>query len=161
MKENLQAIAMSIFSICLINGISIEIQWIPREGNTQADYLSKIIDYEDWGVSEMFFNFMNELWGIYTIDRFANSTNAKLSRFNSLFWNVNTEAVDAFSQNWSGENNWLVPPIYAVIRTVKHLVACKAKGTLIIPKWTSADYWPLIFFKTLVVPFICERCNKV
>ena len=29
MKENLQAIAMSIFSICLINSISIEIQWIP------------------------------------------------------------------------------------------------------------------------------------
>jgi hypothetical protein len=51
----LQAIAMSIFFICLINGISIEIQWIPREGNTQADYLNKIIDYEDWGVSEMFF----------------------------------------------------------------------------------------------------------
>lgn len=147
MKENLQAIAMSIFSTCLINGISIDIQWIPREGNTQADYLSKIVDYEDWGVSEHFFYFMNELWGIYTIDRFANSTNAKLSRFNSLFWNVNTEAVDAFSQNWSGENNWLVPPIYAVIRTVKHLVACKAKGTLIIPKWTSAAYWPLIFSK--------------
>jgi hypothetical protein len=41
----------------------------PREGNAQVDYLSKIIDYEDWGVSEMFFNFMNELWGIYTIDR--------------------------------------------------------------------------------------------
>jgi hypothetical protein len=39
---------MSIFSICLINSISIEIQWIPWEGNTQADYLSKIIDYEDW-----------------------------------------------------------------------------------------------------------------
>jgi hypothetical protein len=37
MKENLQGIAMSIFSICLINGISIYIQWIPREGNTQAD----------------------------------------------------------------------------------------------------------------------------
>jgi hypothetical protein len=148
MKEHLQDIAMSIFSICLINGISIEIQWIPREGNTQADYLSKIIDYEDWGASEMFFNLMNELWGIYTIDRFANSTNAKLSRFNSLFWKVNTEAVDAFSQNWSGENNWLVPPIYAVIRTVKHLVAGKAQGTLIIPKWTSAAYWPLIFENT-------------
>jgi hypothetical protein len=66
---------------------------------------------------------------------------------NSLFWNVNTEAVDAFSQNWSGDNNWLVPPIYAVIRTAKHVVACKAKGTLIIPKWTSAAYWPLSFSK--------------
>ena len=62
MKENLQAIAMSILSICLINGISIDIQWIPREGNTQANYLSKIIDYQDWGVSEFFLDYMNELW---------------------------------------------------------------------------------------------------
>jgi hypothetical protein len=53
---------MSILSICLINGISIDIQWIPREGNTQADYLSKIIDYQDWDVSEFFLNFINELW---------------------------------------------------------------------------------------------------
>ena len=90
---------------------------------------------------------MNEIWGIYTIDRFANSINAKLSRFNSLLCNVKTEAVDAFSQNWSGDNNWQVPPNYAVIRTVKHLIACKAKGTLIIHKWTSAANWPLIFLK--------------
>jgi hypothetical protein len=38
MKKNLQAIATSIFSICLINGISIEMQWIPREGNAQGIY---------------------------------------------------------------------------------------------------------------------------
>ena len=53
MKENLQAIAMTFFSIGLINGISIDIQWIPKEGNTQADYIRKIIDYEDWGVSDL------------------------------------------------------------------------------------------------------------
>ena len=40
-----------------------------------------------------------------------------------------------------------MPPNYAAIRTVKHLITCKAKGTLIIPKWTSAAYWPLIFSK--------------
>ncbi|CAC5424022.1 unnamed protein product [Mytilus coruscus] len=130
MKENLQDIAISIFSICLQKGISINIQWIPRGENSKADYISKIIDYEDWGVSEFFYTFINDLWGPYTVDRFASSRNAKLERFNSLFWNVNTEAVDCFTQNWSGEINWIVPPIYLVSRAIKHVIACKAKARL-------------------------------
>jgi hypothetical protein len=36
-----------------------------------------------------------------------------------------------------------------VIRAIRHLVACKAKGTLIVPKWKSAAFWPLIFSKNL------------
>jgi hypothetical protein len=55
--------------------------------------------------------------------------------------------VDAFTQNWSGENNFLVPPIYSVVRAIGHLVYSKAIGTLIIPRWVSAPYWPFIFKK--------------
>ncbi|CAC5371805.1 unnamed protein product [Mytilus coruscus] len=123
MKEKLQDKAISIFYICLQKRISINIQWIPRGENLKADYISKIIDFEDWGVSEFFYTFINDLWGPYTVDRFASSRNAKLERFNSLFWNVKTEAVDCFTQNWSGENNWIVPPIYLVLRAIKHVIA--------------------------------------
>ncbi|VDI83635.1 Hypothetical predicted protein [Mytilus galloprovincialis] len=131
MKEKLQDIAISIFSICLQKGISINIQWIPRGENSKADYISKIIDYEDWGVSEFFYSFINDLLGPCTVDRFASSRNTKLERFNSLFWNVNTEAVDCFTQNWSGENNWIVPPIYLVLRAIKHEIDYKARVVLI------------------------------
>ena len=65
---------------------------------------------------------------------------------NILFQNPGSEEIDAFSQYWFAENNWLVPPINLVIR---HLVTCKAKGTLIVPKWKSAAFWPLIFSKNL------------
>jgi hypothetical protein len=41
----------------------------------------------------------------------------------------------------------LVPPINLMIRAIRHLVACKAKGTLIVPEWKSAAFWPLIFSK--------------
>ena len=92
---------------------------------------------------------MNQLWGPYTVDRFASSMNAKLHKFNSLFWCPESQAVDAFTQNWVGENNWLVPPIFSVIRCMKHLIFCEAKGTLIVPKWKSAAFWPLIFGKGL------------
>jgi len=150
MKKNLQSIAFSIFTLCMQECISIDIQWIPRSENTRADYLSKMIDHEDWGVSDDFFAFIDNLWGKHTIDRFASSMNCKTDRFNSLFWNPGSEAVDAFTQNWFGENNWLVLPIYLVVRTIKHLVFYRGKGTLIIPRWISAPFWPFTFKKNLV-----------
>ncbi|VDI72882.1 Hypothetical predicted protein [Mytilus galloprovincialis] len=50
-KQELHSLAMSIFSICLHRSISIDIQWIPRNLNTEADSISKIFDFDDWGVS--------------------------------------------------------------------------------------------------------------
>ena len=87
MKEELQCLARNIFDICTKKCISIDIQWIPRTENEKADYISKMIDHQDWGVSWEFFNFLDEKWGPHTIDRFANSNNKKVERFNFLYWN--------------------------------------------------------------------------
>ncbi|CAG2253337.1 unnamed protein product [Mytilus edulis] len=149
MKEDLQNLAYSIFCICKEHNILIELQWIPRTLNSKADYISKMSDHEDWQISNEFFEFLESLWGPFTVDRFASVMNNKTKRFNSLFWNPNAEAVDAFTQNWNGENNWLVPPIYSVIRTIKHLIYCKAKGSLIVPRWVSSPFWSYIFNKNL------------
>ena len=51
------------------------------------------------------------------MDRFANEQNTKLKRFNSTI----LVTVDDFSQNWQGENNWIVLPVYLISSTVKHL----------------------------------------
>lgn len=145
MKMDLHEISISIFETCLRNGITIEAQWVPREENTKADYLSKIIDYEDWGVTDDFFSFISGLWGPYDIDRFASFKNAKVARFNSLFWNPGTEGIDCFSFSWVGVNNWLVPPIASIGKCVSHLIECKACGTIIVPKWPSSYFWTLFF----------------
>lgn len=145
MKKDLQKLAISIFTICKEKQISIDLQWIPRLHNCKADYISKMVDHEDWQISYEFFDFVNELWGPFSCDRFASDLNRKVMRFNSLFWNPFAEAVDAFTQDWSRDNNWLVPPIYLVIQTIKHLVSCKAKGCLIVPRWVSAPFWTFIF----------------
>ena len=57
----------------------------------------------------------------HTIDRFACSYNAKLSSFNSRFYQLGTEAVDAFLQDWEFENNRLLPPVSQIARVVNHL----------------------------------------
>lgn len=145
MKNDLQDLAFSIFSICNTSNITMEVQWIPRTENAKADYISRMIDHEDWQITFEFFDFLNFLWGPHSIDRFASISNRKTVRFNSLFWNPDSEAIDAFTQNWTNDNNWLVPPIYSVVRTIKHLIAQRARGTLIVPRWVSAAFWPYIF----------------
>ena len=67
------------------------------------------------------------------MDRFARSYNAKVSRFKSRFRQPGREAVDAFTQNWDGENNWILPAVSHISRVIAHAGACKAVGTLVIP----------------------------
>ena len=76
---------------------------------------------------------------------FGNHENTHLPHFNSRFWCPGTEAVDAFSVSWAGENNWLVPPIFLIPTILNHMVALGGRGTLVVPAWPSAPFWPLIF----------------
>ena len=48
-EPDLQTEALAIFSAALGGQIRIEPEWIPRTQNDQADLLSCIIDYDDWG----------------------------------------------------------------------------------------------------------------
>ena len=127
------------------NNINLEVQWVPRQQNKSADGISKYFDKEDWGVSDEFFQFMNQMWGPYSFDRFANEENNKVVNFNSKFWCEKTSGVDAFTQNWQGHNNWLLPPIKLVSKAILHSIACKSEGTLIVPHWPSASFWPFLF----------------
>ena len=78
------------------------------------------------------------------MDRFASDYNTKCIRFNSRWWCRNTEGVNAFSQNWQGENNWIVPPPKLVNKVINKMKTDHAEGTLVIPSWRSAPYWPLL-----------------
>ena len=71
------------------------------------------MDYDDWRVKMDFFLLTEEKWGPHSVDRFASHENTHLPRFNR-FWCSGTEAVDAFSVSWAGENNWPVPPIFLI-----------------------------------------------
>ena len=147
MKRDLHDIAMKIFSLCLKNGISLEVEWTPRNLNEAADAASReaiMVDTDDWQLSDSFFKLLNERWGPLTLDCFANYYNKKLDRFYSLFNSPNCEGVDAFTFNWEGENCLLVPPVCVVAMTLQHLRLCRARGVLVVPFWPSAAFWPLL-----------------
>ena len=136
--------AMSVFSVCFAHNIQLHLERIPREMNQQSDYLSKIVDYGDWRISDAFFQYVQSLWGQFSVDRFAYYQNAKLARFISKFWNPDSEAVNCFLVSWTGENNYLVPFVHLVLRCLRPLLQCKAEGTLITPTRHSVSLWPFI-----------------
>ena len=91
------------------------------------------------------FRVLDSKWGPHTIDQFASYFNTQLPRFNSRFWNPGFEGVDAFTCNWHGENNWWCPPVYLVPKVLWHAQKTNAIGTLLVPKWPSAPFWPILF----------------
>ena len=144
-KPELHEMAEKIFELCKQHHIKLLVEWVPRELNEYADYLSKIVDHDDWVTTSIFFKYLEEKWGPHTIDRFASSSNTKLKRFNSKFLCPNTEHVNAFSISWEGENNYLVPPVTYIPKILAHMQACQAKGTVVVPYWPSAAYFPILF----------------
>ena len=145
----LQATALKIFSLSVQYQIRLEPEWIPRGLNERADYLSRIIDYDDWQLNPLVFSELDNAWGPHTVDRFASFQNSQVPCFNSRCWNPGSEAVDAFTVDWSGENNWWCPPISLIPRVIRHAQACGAKGSIVVPLWPSAPFWPMLCpFKT-------------
>ncbi|CAC5387767.1 unnamed protein product [Mytilus coruscus] len=144
MKPELQDIAMCIFENCLIHNISIDVVWVPRTLNEKADFISRIIDYDDWGIDEQLFMYVDSLWGPHEIDWFANDDNHKLTVFYSRYWTVNSMGIDAFTINWQGANGWFVPPVCLVSKVISYMRQCFAHGTLVLPLWKSASFWPML-----------------
>ncbi|MCG7876850.1 MAG: DNA N-6-adenine-methyltransferase [Candidatus Thiodiazotropha endolucinida] len=144
MNKDLQDIAFNIFSFCAVNCITLEIEWIPRTLNQKADYISKIIDSDDWGLSLETFHMLSLRWGPFDMDWFASEHNAKIPRFYSRFWNEGCVGVDAFTAIWGNCNGYFLPPISLISRVLKQMIMCRAYGVLVLPLWRSANFWPLL-----------------
>lgn len=110
-KEHLHTLALEIFQIAIKHDIIVVPQWIPRDRNTIADFYSKFNDTDDWSIDDKGFYQIYNRFGNFTVDRFSNDINKKVSRFNSKFYCPGTSNVNAFTADWSSENNWLCHPV--------------------------------------------------
>ena len=149
MKLELHRMARRIFDICVQSGIHLDMQRIPCTLHQQDDYISRLIDVDDWQTTNDLFLSLNHRWGPYSVDCFANYYNHKLPRFFSRFWNPNTAGVDFFIQPLRGENCWVVPSVSIVPRVLHYMKSQNAVGTVFLPFWPSAHYWPLLKNKYL------------
>ena len=163
----LHEIAVRLNKLCNTKHIVVLPEWIPRDANKKADFLSRCYDCDDWQISTSVFQKIDNRWGPHSIDRFASNLNNKCVRFNSRWWVPGTESIDCFSQYWHGERNWIVPPPRLISQCLEKIVREKASSTLIVPKWKSAAFWPLLTdksgsFKLFIKDIIClGRCDVI
>ena len=143
-KAELQNLALRVNDICVKREITLNPAWLSRNQNERADILSKSSPADDWSINNWVFEYLSKKWGNHDIDRFSSNLNNKCYRFNSKYWVPGTEAIDAFDQNWQGVKNWMVPPPSVGSKVIKKVIKDKADGTLILPKWRSAPFWPLL-----------------
>ena len=115
-----------------------------RSADNQADRLARWKrDRSDWKLNPVLFRSAVRRWGqMPTVDRFATPSNRQLSRFNSRFHSPGCEAVDAFTQQWNGELNWLNPPWDELSRVLQTLRESGAAAYLVVPEWPSQPWWP-------------------
>ena len=146
-KRVLHSVALQISQICREINCTLDAQWIPRDQNRLADELSKnhpISDRDDWGLYWHQFAHIDAQWGPHDVDRFASAVSTKCARYNSKLPDLGSEAVDAFTQNWQYDNNWLCPPVGLIAKVLQHCRRQHVRGTLIVPFWPSAYFWPLL-----------------
>ncbi|MCG8033308.1 MAG: hypothetical protein JAZ03_14165, partial [Candidatus Thiodiazotropha taylori] len=141
----LQKKAIAVNEICKSRKINLLPTWVPRENIDKADFLSRCTDSDDWGIKPWVFVWLDGLWGPHTYDRFATDYNAKCDKFNSRWWCPGTSGLDAFSESWQNENNWLVPPPRLIVDCLRKIAKEGAEATLIAPMWMSAPFWPLLY----------------
>lgn len=135
---------IAIYKLCRQNAIRLYPEWVPRKHNIEADYLSRQTDQDDYMLNPLHFAALDILWGPHTVDRFASFNTRQIPRFCSRWLSPCTETVDAFTVSWKGENNWMFPPPFLIGKVISHLCTNEEDGTLIVPLWSSAPWWPLL-----------------
>ena len=146
-KKNCKALGLipllrEIWALSLDFGCVMKAEWTSRVNLRHQDQLGRLHpNSEDWTISNFVFQLLDRMWGPHTVDRFAMPFNAKTDRFNCPVRNIESEGCDAFSCDWSGENNWINPGLNLSWNAFDHLRSCRAVGTIIVPTWTSAYWW--------------------
>ena len=69
--------------------------------------------------------------------------------------------VDAFAHSWQAENLWLCPPVSKIIPTIRKLKSTSpVSGVLIVPAWTAAPFWPLLFPSSNERPKFIQKISE-
>ncbi len=112
-----------------------------------ADAGSKRKDSDNWSVDAWSFQRLEHLMGEeFEMDVFADHLNRRTAKFFSLYYDEDTQGVDAFAQDWSKAGTlWICPPISGLIQTYRKIMRGGGKGVLILPMWETSTYFSYFF----------------
>ena len=143
-RLRLNDLARELFWFVLERRIVMTVEWVPRELNTLADDLSKLIIPDDWMLQRTLFQQLEQRWGRHLVDLFASNANNQCERFYSLHWCRGTAGVNAFAFHWGTGPVWVNGPYRLLGRVWRKLRHDGATATVLVPLWQSATWWGLL-----------------
>jgi hypothetical protein len=114
-----------------------------------ADALSKAVDRMDFGLRAVVLDYvLRERCPAdlnLVVDRFAAAHNAVGERFNARFDTPEAEAVDAFTQFWGDDFNFILGDFNRTDAIMDHIERDDAEAVIIVPEHTSKPFWNRIW----------------
>ncbi|KAA6396593.1 MAG: putative reverse transcriptase [Streblomastix strix] len=125
--------------------IQIKATYIPGKENQVADALSRLNRAGDYSINKnIAANLFKKIQFNPTIDLFANRKTKLADRYCTITQDHQAVARDAFSITWSSEQPLIHPPIPLIGRCLKRIQQENLRALMIVPKWESQYWWPLI-----------------
>lgn len=163
---HLHGLALKVFWLLHELDARLQVEWVPRAENVDADRLTRWFDRDDWQLDPSVFSLVDKLWGPHTIDRFAGHNNSLLPKFNSLHFCPGSSGVNALAQiDWADHNNWCNPPFSLIPHLLGVLRKFKAAASIVVPFWPSRPWWPCLLagpkvFADFVVGCVTVPCSR-
>lgn len=130
-----------LWAVLDMNDITLRVQYI-RSALNPADHPSRIQPKDEWRLRRQIFeSIRHPLCGTYTVDRFASCQTALLPRYNSEFSDPQAIAVNAMTQSWLTEVNWIHPPIDLLDVVAQKLTEQPAIATVVAPYWPHRSWF--------------------
>ena len=155
--RSLAEMAKTIWGNAERHSIQLTCTHIPGILNVEADRLSRTLDTHNWMLHPYVFAKLQRQLGPCTIDRFATSLNAQLPRFNSRYWEPETEAVNALAQHWGGELNFINPPWALLPQIVRKIAADKAECVVIAPLFKGQAWYQELKMMCILDPVVLPK----
>ena len=136
-------LAKMLWQWCIQRNIWVTAAHIPGRLNIDADRESRKFQEEtEWKLNHKQFQKITDCFGIPEIDIFASRLNTQLPRYVSWKPDPSSEAIDAFTLDWSENVFYAFPPFCLIGRCLQKIASDNAEGILVVPNWPSQYWYP-------------------
>jgi hypothetical protein len=152
---------LELWQLCKERHIHLLPEYIPGVENTRADELSRRSEKQDWQLNPILYRRITKIRYQPTVDAFASNRNRQTTRFWSWVWEEETAGVDFFDQSLAGEWLWANPPFSLLDRVLDTVRRQQAHMLLVVPKWTTASWWPTAVSLQTAPPLLLPRVENL
>ena len=150
----LASLVFEIWQWCLQRTVSLSAEHIPGALSGIADTESRVDrDSSDWKLDPSVFACLNTLWGPLEVDLFATRLTNQLSRFVGWRPDLEGEATDAFTLDWSQIRGYVFSPSSLVGPCLSHLREQNSEMLcLVAPIWETQPWNPVLLHLSVDFP---------